>query len=76
MKLEKGRVYRLKEDSLTGWQVVDWGGWLWVCEETPLLRDGLRIGDPRFRSVATGVTMGLMSPETWLEGAEDETGEG
>jgi hypothetical protein len=66
MKLEKGGIYRLKEDSLAGWHVADEGGWLWVCEET-------KMGEgPRFRSVATGVTMGLMSPENWLEEAEDE----
>jgi hypothetical protein len=72
MKLEKGRVYRQKNDSLADPHVADGGGWLWVCEETTLLRDGLRIADPRFRSVATGATMWLMSPETWLEEAEDE----
>jgi hypothetical protein len=66
MKLEKGRVYRLKGGIAGLGRVADEGGWLWVCEET-------KMGEgPRFRSVATGVTMGLMSPETWLEEAEDE----
>jgi hypothetical protein len=72
MKLEKGRVYRLKGGQARGWLVGKSGGWLWICEETPLLRDGLRIKDSLFRSVATGKAMWLMSPETWFEEAKDE----
>jgi hypothetical protein len=71
MKLEAGKVYRLKDREVRGWRVADSGGWLWVCED-PNIRYGLRQGDPRFRSVATGEVMWLMSPENWLEEADDE----
>jgi hypothetical protein len=74
MKLEKGRIYRLKADRVFGWRPAESGGWLWVCED-PNIRYGLRQGDPRFRSVATGETIWLIMPELWLEEAEDEAGE-
>jgi len=64
MKLEVGKVYRLKEREVRGWRVVDGGGWLWVCVESR--------GDPSFKSIATGTTMSLMLPEHWLEEADDE----
>jgi hypothetical protein len=66
MKLEVGRVYWLRGGLAGVGRVSHEGGWLWVCEETRM-REG-----HRFRSVATGVTMWLMSPENWLEEADDE----
>ncbi len=71
MKLEKGRVYRLKGGIAGAGRISDEGGWLWVCEDLNT-RYGLRQGDPRFRSVATGKVIWLVWPERWLEEAEDE----
>jgi hypothetical protein len=64
MKLKEGKVYRLKGVEVGGWRVVEAGGWLWVCVKSK--------GDSSFKSIATGITMSLMSPENWLEEADDE----
>lgn len=62
MKLEKGKVYRLKE------AIYNTGdGWLWVFEP----RDA-GVGWSCFRSVATGRTVDFRKPDFWFEEAEDE----
>jgi hypothetical protein len=65
MKLEKGRVYRLKEANFSG------DGWLWVFETRNVEADWYC-----FRSVATGLSLDFHEPAYWFEEAEDETGEG
>jgi len=64
MKLEVGKVYRFKEAEVCNWRVARTEGWLWVCVRST--------GDSSFKSIATGATISLMSPEHWLEEADDE----
>lgn len=61
MKLEKGRVYRLKEANFSH------DGWLWMFEMRDVDTDWYR-----FRSVATGLASDFHNPDYWFEEAEDE----
>jgi hypothetical protein len=61
MKLEKGRVYRLKEANFS------YDGWLWVFETQEIDTDWCC-----FRSVATGLVLDFHNPDYWFEEAEDE----
>ena len=61
MKLERGKVYRLREGNFSD------DGWLWMFETHGVDTDWYC-----FRSVATGQFLEFNNPDYWFEEAEDE----